>query len=208
MKLVKNQKPAKKPNKPQHTLYQLKIRLLDSPLPIWRRVVIRADAPLLLVHEIIQISMGWWNTHLYEFQSDGRRFGDVDLKEANKALEDDTKFHLNDLLENIGDRFQYIYDHGDDWRHEVVLEHVLITEEEFGLAACIVGRRACPPEDVGGPEGYRMFLDVIEDPQHDDRINQLEWAGGDFDPNSFDIRGVNLRLLQLHEELLDAALTE
>jgi len=64
-----------------------------------------------------------------------------------------------------------------------------------------MGKRACPPEDVGGVGGYKDFLDAIEDPLCEDRIEKLEWVGGDFDPDSFDQRGVNLRLILLQQAL-------
>src|SRR5437016_5637406 len=48
-------------------LYQLKITLKRSKPPIWRRVVLRADMSLDRLHTIIQIAMGWTNSHLHQF---------------------------------------------------------------------------------------------------------------------------------------------
>jgi len=59
---------------------------------------------------------------------------------------------------------------------------------------CIKGKRACPPEDVGGVWGYSEFLETIVNPKDPEYEDMLEWAGGDFDPEAFDIEEVNKRL--------------
>lgn len=48
-------------------LYQLKITLKWSEPPIWRRVVVRADMTLDRLHDVIQIGMGWTDSHLHQF---------------------------------------------------------------------------------------------------------------------------------------------
>ena len=40
----------------------------------------------------------------------------------------------------------------------------------------------CPPEDVGGPWGYRDILDAIADPNNQEHAERLQWIGGRFDP--------------------------
>ena len=45
------------------------------------------------------------------------------------------------------------------------------------------GKRACPPEDVGGPWGYKEYLEAIRDPSHARHAEMLEW-GGEFDPEA------------------------
>jgi hypothetical protein len=90
--------------------------------------------------------------------------------------------------------FTYIYDYGDDWRHRVKVEKILPPDSELRSPLCLAGRNACPPEDVGGTPGYIEFLDAIKDPSHEEHHQMLEWCGGSFDPNAFDLDGVNLRL--------------
>ncbi|CAN5148371.1 hypothetical protein BH10CYA1_BH10CYA1_62560 [soil metagenome] len=121
-----------------------------------------------------------------------------------RASDDLNPVHLKELVKKAGDSFIYTYDFGDGWRHEVILEEIIYPEETPPLVACcVVGRRACPPEDVGGIGGYAEFIEIIEDPHNMERFEKLEWAGGDFDADSFDIRGVNLRLLELTESLFE-----
>jgi hypothetical protein len=56
---------------------------------------------------------------------------------------------------------------------------------------CIKGKRASPPEDVGGVWGYAEFLEIMADPAHPEHEERLEWAGGEFDPEEFDLAAVN-----------------
>jgi Plasmid pRiA4b ORF-3-like protein len=49
------------------------------------------------------------------------------------------------------------------------------------------GKRACPPEDCGGIWGYVGFLAAIRDPKHPEHKGMLEWIGGEFDPDVFDL---------------------
>lgn len=193
-------KPEK--TKPQKTLYyQIKITLVDAPLPIWRRLYIHSQIPLSMLHEVIQITMGWSNYHLHHFEMNGKRYSDVQGAAGEKGVLDDNKYTLQDLLKNPGDKLTYMYDFGDDWEHDVTLEKMGETENPSYLARCIIGKRACPPEDVGGVGGYWEFINAIEDPDNEEQLERLEWVGCDFDPNSFDARLVNVRL-ELFEQSL------
>jgi hypothetical protein len=43
--------------------------------------------------------------------------------------------------------------------------------------ACLEGERACPPEDVGGVNGFFEFFKVLKNPSHEDRESYMEWPG-------------------------------
>jgi hypothetical protein len=90
-----------------------------------------------------------------------------------------------------GDRLVYVYDFGDGWTHDITVEKVLAAQPGIGYPRCVSGRRACPPEDVGGPWGYGEFLTAINDPGHAEHEQFLEWVGGGFDPDEFDLDEVN-----------------
>jgi hypothetical protein len=49
---------------------------------------------------------------------------------------------------------------------------------------CLEGERACPPEDVGGIEGYADYLEALADPNHEEHQQKLDWRSA-FDPNAF-----------------------
>lgn len=193
---------------------QIKISLVDSPLPIWRRLLIDPAMPLDLVHEVFQISMGWWDYHLYEFRQGDRKYGDLEDADGDEKVEDSAEFPLAHLLKKPGDTFLYAYDFGDSWMHRVVLERRTarsasryVDEDEAQWAKCLHGKRACPPEDCFGVTGYADLVEAIEDPFHPSRKDKLDWIGSDFDPDGFDPRIVNLRLFLWERELqLETAL--
>jgi hypothetical protein len=92
------------------------------------------------------------------------------------------------------DRFTYTYDFGDGWEHEVLVEKILPPEPGAHYPRCLKGKGACPPEDVGGVYGYADFLEAIQDPNHPEHDEYLEWIGGEFDPDAFDLEGLNEEL--------------
>jgi hypothetical protein len=59
---------------------------------------------------------------------------------------------------------------------------------------CLGGERACPPEDCRGSWGYGDLLDTIRSPDHEGYDEMMEWLGGAFDPEDFDLEGVNQAL--------------
>jgi hypothetical protein len=173
-------------------VYQLKITLKDIKPPVWRRVLV-PNCSLDTLHEVIQAAMGWDNSHLHEFQIGGQRY--TDPQSASQMDDEvDAEFDLDDLITKEKSKFTYSYDFGDDWRHEIVVEKILPPGEGVSFALCVDGKRACPPEDCGGPWGYADFVDAIGDPSHEEHEHLLEWVGGEFDPEAFDPEEVNGQL--------------
>jgi hypothetical protein len=170
-------------------LYQFKITLLESPVPIWRRIQVK-DSTLDKFHERIQTAMGWTNSHLHQFKIAGENYGDPDL--LNDGFEDfecidSTATKISEIVPKAGKRFQFVYeyDFGDSWQHEVLFEGCLKAEKGSRYPLCVEGERKCPPEDVGGVSGYSRFLEAIANPNHEQHDELVEWAG-DFDPEEFD----------------------
>jgi Plasmid pRiA4b ORF-3-like protein len=171
-------------------VYQFEITLLESRPPIWRRIQVK-DCTLDKLHEHIQTAMGWTNSHLHHFRIDDTLYGDPLLMQENfkeMEYEDSTSTKLSDILPKSGKRFryEYEYDFGDGWRHEVVFEGCVRAEQGRRYPVSLEGARACPPEDCGGPWGYVDFLEAMSDPG-DERHEELrDWIGGRFDPEAFD----------------------
>ena len=101
---------------------------------------------------------------------------------------DSTITRISDILPRSGKRFrfQYEYDFGDSWHHEVFFEGQVKPEQGKRYPVCLEGERACPPEDVGGVFGYADFVESIQNPDNDEHEELLEWVGGKFDPDAFD----------------------
>lgn len=57
---------------------------------------------------------------------------------------------LNSIIQAEGEKFQYEYDFGDGWQHEILIEKILPADPEQKLPMCLTGKRVCPPEGSGG----------------------------------------------------------
>jgi hypothetical protein len=178
--------------------YQLKIILLHTKPPVWRRVQVPSIMKLSRFHDVIQHAMGWTDSHLHQFMIGGSIYGPADLDggwSETRTL-NEKKFRLRDLEADMRQEFTYEYDFGDGWQHRIKLEKVSAPDEETpGHPLLLGGKRACPPEDVGGPFGYEDFLAAVRDPKNPEHENMLEWYGSDFDPEYFAMDGIN-RLLK------------
>ena len=179
--------------KAKASIYQLKITLRDSKPPIWRRVLVASDMTFAELHNVIQLAMGWEHSHLHDFRA-GRDIliGDVSMDEGfGPEILDETSVRLGSMLKKEKQRMTYTYDFGDNWEHEILLEKILPYSEKTSLPQCVKGKRACPPEDCGGVWGYEEFLEAISDRSHPDHEDMLEWIGGEFDPEAFDLDETN-----------------
>lgn len=96
--------------------------------------------------------------------------------------------------DTVGARMRWDYDFGDGWEHAVVVEGIGSPDTSIEYPVCLAGRRACPPEDCGGPLGYEDLLAALADPGHPDHEDFKEWAPPDFDPDFFDIEEANLAM--------------
>ena len=149
---------------------------------------------LAKLHEVIQLCMGWTDTHLHQFAIGRRHFGPRDFDDGWDDFRtlDETRYKLGDLEGEIGKGFTYEYDFGDGWLHKIAVEKIVPAEEKPpGHPVLLGGKRACPPEDVGGPYGYMDFLEAINDPEHEEHEALREWLGGDFDPDYFAMTEIN-----------------
>lgn len=175
--------------------YLLKIQLLDIEPAIWRRFVAPAGITLDRLHDVIQIVMGWTDSHLHEFTIGNKRY-----TEYPESKEDGLvcgRYRLGHLIKQRGCTFSYLYDFGDSWEHELVLEESRYFNPELRTKlVCLEGERACPPEDVGGVPGYFEFCNAIKYPNHEEHESYMEWSGGDFDSKRFDSESVNWELMK------------
>lgn len=179
-------------------VFQFKISLLHISPRIWRRIQVR-DCTLDALHEHIQLAMGWTNSHLHEFKIDGKQYGDPEMLgeygSEDSTFQDSKTTFLSDIVPESGKRFafEYQYDFGDDWVHQVVFERCFPVAPEQEYPLCVAGARACPPEDCGGVWRYAELVDSIRDRKHevlqdDDDYDEIpDWFGCKFDPEEFDV---------------------
>jgi len=172
--------------------YQLMITLRGIRPPIWRRVQVPGAIRLAALHEAIQTVFGWTNSHLHQFVVAGRTYGQPD--DFDEAVEDESRVTLAEALGTRIKRFLYVYDFGDDWEHDAVVENIVAGNSGSEGPLCLGGKRHRPPEDCGGPPGYQNFLEAVRDPGHEEHEAMLEGVGGSFDAEAFDIAAVNRAL--------------
>lgn len=133
----------------QLVIYQLHIFILGISPMIWRRIKIRSDSTIADLHYIIQIVMGWTDSHLHRFVIHGKHYGIAQI--GGMDFSDDPKeVKLSDFGWRMRERFLYEYDFGDNWQHQIRVEAILTPKSNCFYPVCIDGKRACPPEDSGG----------------------------------------------------------
>ena len=203
-------------------VHELKIILHRSKPPIWRRIAVPSDIKLSDLHVVIQIVMGWTNSHLHQFvirnpkprptpqellsldipariermmMSRDRCWSDprMELEEA----EDETKTRLSELASAVKSKFIYEYDFGDGWDHQIEVVKIGPPAEGIDYPVCLKGKLACPPEDCGGIWGYYAMLEALKDPKHERHEDFTDWIGDSFDPERFDLDEINAELAKL-----------
>lgn len=135
------------------------------------------------LHEVLQVAIGWTDSHLHQFRTDDAIYA-VPLDDWE---EDDEVDERGVRLSGLPTRFVYVYDLGDGWQHDV---------EVLGAggdrAGCVGGQGACPPEDCGGVDGYADLLDALADPGHGEHEAMRTWVGDRLRP--FDLEATTERV--------------
>lgn len=175
-------------------VFRLRIELLDIEPRIWRRIEVPGSLTLADVHDVIQLIMGWDDSHMHVFEIGAASYGFGD-NEFDEDEQDDSAVLLGDLGLRHEDRFRYIYDFGDDWQHLVTVEALRRDVPPADVPRLLGGERACPPEDCGGVYGYRELLEALADPEHEEHAALRGWLGRPWDPEAYDV-GYHQRLLR------------
>lgn len=172
-------------------IYRIKVTLEDTTPAVWRRLLVSADTTLANFHHVLQVAMGWTDSHLHCFETWSGRYGMKGIEEDADDLKDERRVKLSAVLPTKGARLSYQYDYGDDWQHLVELEDALHPDPRLQYPLCTGGSRACPPEDCGGTSGYDELCRVLKSPGDEEHDGMLTWVGGFFDPAGFDANAVN-----------------
>lgn len=105
---------------------------------------------------------------------------------------------ISRLINKEKQKFNYLYDFGDSWGHEIIVEKIIEDDGKQKGTFCLEGERACPTEDCGGVGGYENLIEVKKDKNHPDYGELIvNWLGEKHDFEEFDINGVNKRLIKL-----------
>jgi hypothetical protein len=171
-------------------IYELKLEMLEVEPSIWRRLLVPGSITLAQLHEVIQTAMGWTNSHLHEFIVGEHIYSDPEF-EIDEARSE-YRYRLARLAPRVRNTITYLYDFGDGWEHQIRVEAIIENDTRYpGKPVCLAGARNCPPEDCGGPWGYQNFMKAIGNKKHKEHKELIEWVGGSFDPEHFDLDEVN-----------------
>jgi len=175
-------------------VYLIKVTLRGMRPPIWRRLRLPSTLNLGQLHHVLQVAMGWTNLHMHQFCVCGECIGAPDPDDLGDGPAfNERKFRLEQIAQATS-RFTYEYDFGDGWTHDIIIERAEVVAELLPDQICLEGRRACPPEDCGGPYGYANLVEALSNPKHPGYAEQREWVGSHWHPDAFDLDAVNKQL--------------
>mgnify|MGYP002854797637 FL=1 len=175
--------PLKKSQK-----YVLRITLVGSSPRVWREIAVPSTIKLTSLAHVIILAMGWEESHLSMFKK-WRKEYHVYMDSADMydyPIEDAADYALCDLL-SADEEMTFLYDFGDSWRHTVkVLDCVEYDKDEKHYIRLLDGKNACPPNDVGGINGYKEMLRILkEEPDDEEAQEYYTWLGSKWDDEFF-----------------------
>jgi hypothetical protein len=176
-------------------VYEINIELKGTDPKIWRKVQVNSDISLNELHHIIQISMGWTNSHLYSFIIEEIEYSLPEYHDDDHRYGDSRAYHLKKFK---NEPIEYLYDFGDYWEHSVQIVKE-IKDERLMHPIFIEGAGTCPPEDVGGIHGFEEFKKIMSEKDHPERESYIEWYGPVFDPNKISLEEIHQNLANLKE---------
>ena len=154
---------------------RLRVVLREVEPAVARVIDVPASATLPELHELLQAAIGWTDSHLHQFVTTDATYG-MEIP-GEEVWPEDQRDETGARLKDLGTEFQYLYDFGDDWTHDVQ-----VLGPGGPAAGCVDGHGACPPEDCGGPGGYAELLEVLTDPVHPEHEHMRSWVGNRLRP--------------------------
>ena len=171
------------------TVHQLRVTLRDVTPPVWRRVVVSGRHAAVRAVRCARSCDGMAGRPPARFDAGGTIYELPDPEgdgPSRRVTVDERTVTIADVVGVVGAEMRWDYDFGDGWEHDIVVDAVEPADPDVEYPICVDGRRACPPDDCGGPGGYERLLATLADPRHDDHAELSEWVPEGFDPEFFD----------------------
>ena len=140
--------------------FQMKITLRGMKPAVWRRFFVPEDMTFNDLAGVLIAVMGWNGSHLSAFELPKSGMNIM----ANPWSDDEDQFgdrngktvKLSQFLPEEK-KFIFVYDMGDNWEHEVIIEDV--RENYPALYPAVLAYEGnCPPNDSGGVWSYMEML--------------------------------------------------
>lgn len=177
--------------------YILHVSIAFSDPLIWRRIQVPGTFTLAQLHDIIQLSMGWSDSHVHQFLVGKISYEPTIKTNAPRESKrfDEHKYKLHTLEDGMRFMFTYLYDAGEGWEHEIHLEEVVPPTRQLKHPILLSGEMACPPETVGDIHHYLQLVTALESPDSKNHNSLYELSGrADFDPGFFDLEAAKKRV--------------
>lgn len=179
-------------------LYRFHVSLAFSDPVIWRRIEVPGNITLKQFHAVLQLCMGWSGEHNHQFYV-GKVFYNASADAGGSQDYHEETAELQSLEEAMRWCFTYIYDAGDGWEHEILLEEVGRVSPGDNNPRLLDGEWAAPLEEIGSVHVYAEVLFALEHPQQEGSRELIEYHGvSDFDPYLFDKKKINEELSRLN----------
>jgi hypothetical protein len=164
----------------------VRIELLHTDPLIWREVEVPTSITLKVLHDVVQIAMGWFDQHLWEIRIARQVYGPaMGADWGGEPRTDAIKVRLRDVLKPRRTTIDYLYDFGDSWEHRLIVTAVRQGTPDMSCPRYVAGKHAGPPEDCGGLPGFYHALDVVADPTYPEHAEVADWLD-EYDPDGID----------------------
>ncbi len=186
------------------TTLTFRIHLIGTEPLVTRTFKVSAKTTLYEFHHIIQLVMGWTNSHLYQFNVGEQVIADTRLVDDELGPVTDAKgVMVTQVFTKVGNTVTYEYDYGDGWIHHLELVVISTHPIDEVLPQIIWGEHACPPEDCGGSCGYKELKEVLLNPEHPEYKSTKKWVGSKFDPTVCILKTIQQKLGNLGKLIND-----
>ena len=183
-------RPRQKPDLTGKAL-TLRVTLPGTDPEVWRMVQVASEMSLAQLSDALETAFGWYGDHLHTFHARGGTYWTPPMyDDGDLPYEDDSDYKVGELLWRRRMKLEWIYDLGDCWHHDIVVESIDPADPVVDLPRCVDGGAADPLEDAGGMYGYYEMVHALSDDRHPSHNDAVELLGEDFDPARFD--GVEL----------------
>ncbi len=175
-------------------IIQIKVTIEDIKPLIWRRLLVKSSSTFFELHNILQITFGWENSHIFQFKVEDYFIGIPDPD--NIEVIDANDLTLGNILTEKDYEVTYEYDFGDSWEHIIKVEKFLYADLDSEYPVYSAGKMAAPPENCGGVTGYYQIMKARGNKKHPE-YEQLKGGRKSFNPGYFNIESVNNQLARL-----------
>jgi hypothetical protein len=107
-----------------------------------------------MVHEVMQIAFSWHGYHLHQFETARGAFGrpDEDGDWGFEEVGDESAVALVQVAAEEKAKVAYVYDFGDGWRHDIVVEKITPALPGVAYPRCTGGRGWARKKAAAGSE--------------------------------------------------------